>query len=59
LKLLFKRVVVTNGEITDVQFYQPFQRMYNEVLTQRKTSTKQELEEVCKGVCIWRPTDAR
>ncbi len=59
LRLIFKRVEVADGHITDRQLYEPFQTMYNEMLAKTNTKEDKELADLCERVCISLPTGVR
>ena len=59
LRLIFKRVEVVDGRITDCQLYEPFQGMYNEMLAKINVKEDKELADSCERVCISLPTAVR
>lgn len=62
LKLIFKSVEINGGAIVGVRLYEPFQRMYEEVLKECNPLKNQEItakSQTDREVCILLPTAAR
>lgn len=59
LRLIFKRVLIDERKIVGFEMYEPFQRMYNEVLIELNKKEDKELTSQCSDECILAPTDAR
>ena len=59
LRLIFKKVLIDDGRIQGLEMYEPFQKMYNEVLNGLNTREVKELTQVCQDDCTLAPTAAR
>jgi len=59
LRLIFKRVLIDARELVRFEMYEPFQRMYNEVLIELKEKKDKELTSECSDECILVPMAGR
>jgi site-specific DNA recombinase len=58
LKLVFKKIVVTDGKVSDFELYEPFKTLYEEGLKLWKTPTKQSFPGKDHCVSTYAPSDA-
>ena len=72
LKLIFKKLIVENQSIATVEFYEPFQSMYENSLKAHKENVDGEEVKSCQKIteipnpkgkrsqsCLLRPSDVR